>query len=118
VCVDFLCDGVCKPLPIFHASGIQSQSGNLLKVVEKLGPALTNKNPELREKGTRILAEVLHNLPKDCLQESEVYFIITFFCDRLKDHNAVIPAALQGILAVVCRCRFTYYSFANMHVDC
>jgi DNA repair/transcription protein MET18/MMS19 len=111
VCVDFRCDVVYKPLLIFHASGIQSQSGNLLKVVEKLGPALTNKDPELREKGTRILAEVLHNLSKDCLQKSEVQFIVTFFCDRLKDHNAVIPAALQGILAVVCRCRFICYFF-------
>lgn len=83
------------------ASGIQSRSEDLLKLVEKLGPTLTDKNPELREKGTQILAEVLQNLPSDCLQKSEIHFITTFFCDRLKDHNAVIPAALQGIHAVI-----------------
>lgn len=118
VCVDFLCNVVCKPVLLFYASGIQSHSGDLLKLVEKLGPALTDKNPELREKGTQILAEVLQNLPRDCLQKSEVHFITAFFCDRLKDHNAVIPAALRGIHAVVCRFRFAYYPFVNMHVYC
>jgi DNA repair/transcription protein MET18/MMS19 len=108
VCGFFFCNGVCKPLLSFYASGIQSQNADLLKLVEKLGPTLTDKNPELREKGTQILAEVLQNLPRDFLQKSEVHLMTTFFCDRLKDHNAVIPAALQGILAVVCRYRFTY----------
>jgi DNA repair/transcription protein MET18/MMS19 len=70
--------------------------------VEKLGPLLTDKKPELREKGTQILAEVLQNLSEDCLQKSEIYFMTTFFCDRLKDHNLVIPPVLQGILAIVC----------------
>lgn len=83
------------------AKGIESQSADLLKLVEKLGPLLTDKKPELREKGTQILAEVLQNLPEDCLQKSEIHFMTTFFCDRLKDHNVVIPSVLQGILAIM-----------------
>lgn len=103
---------------LFCASGIKSQSADLLKLVEKLGPILTDKNPELRVKGTQILAEVLQNLPRDCLQETELHFMTAFFCDRLKDHNAVIPAVLQGILAIVCTYIFPHDQFCcvNSHV--
>jgi DNA repair/transcription protein MET18/MMS19 len=83
------------------AKGIQGQSADLLKLVEKLGPLLTDKKPELREKGIQILAEVLQKLPEDWLQKSEIHFMTTFFCDRLKDHNVVIPPVLQGILAII-----------------
>jgi DNA repair/transcription protein MET18/MMS19 len=95
------------------ASGIQSQNADLLKLVEKLEPLLTDKKPELREKGTQILAEVLQNLQEDCLQTSQIHFMTTFFCDRLKDHNVVIPSVLQGILAVVCIYRLSYFAFVS-----
>ena len=76
--------------------------------MEKLGPLLTDKKPQLREKGMQILAEVLQKLPEDWLQKSETHFMTTFFCDRLKDHNVVIPPVLQGILAIVRIYRFAY----------
>lgn len=80
-----------------------------------MGPLLTDSNPEMRGKGTQILVEVLQKLPEDCLQESELHFMTAFFCDRLKDHNAVIPSVLQGILAIVCTYKFTYLVFVNNH---
>ena len=86
-----------------------------MKLVEKLGPVLTDKKPELREKGTQILAEVLQNLPEDWLQKSEIHFMTTFFCDRLKDHSVVIPPVLQGILAIVCIYRFAYFVVVTLH---
>jgi DNA repair/transcription protein MET18/MMS19 len=107
---------MCKIFLPSYASGIKIQSADLLKLVEKLGPMLTDKNPELRVKGTQTVAEVLQNLPQDCLQESELCFVTAFFCDRLKDHNTVIPAVLQGILAIVCAYKFAYFGIENNHV--
>lgn len=109
---------ICKTFLPFYASGVKSQSADLLKLVEKLGPVLTDKKPELRVKGTQILAEVIQNLPQDCLQEKELRFMTAFFCDRLKDHNSVIPAVLQGILAIVCTYKFTHNQFGFEYVYC
>jgi len=50
------------------------------------------------------LSSVLLQLPQDYLNESELYFITTFYCDRLKDHYSIIPSVLNGIQAIVSIC--------------
>ncbi|GLG99516.1 MMS19 nucleotide excision repair protein-like protein [Gryllus bimaculatus] len=73
----------------------------LVTLVERLGGVLTDANPDIRRRGTEVLAEVLQSLPKDFLNETELNFISAFFVDRLIDHYFVQPAALKGIFAVV-----------------
>nr|CAD7598998.1 unnamed protein product [Timema genevievae] len=80
---------------------ISEHSYKLLTLVEHLGDLLTNLNPELRRKGILTLAHVLDNLPVDFLGPDDLQYLVTFFCDRLKDHHTVIPATLQGIRATV-----------------
>ncbi|CAG2057245.1 unnamed protein product, partial [Timema podura] len=83
------------------ARHISEHSYKLLTLVEHLGDLLTNLNPELRRKGILTLAHVLDNLPVDFLGPDDLQYLVTFFCDRLKDHHTVIPATLQGIRATV-----------------
>ncbi|XP_076650340.1 MMS19 nucleotide excision repair protein isoform X2 [Halictus rubicundus] len=83
------------------ASEIQSGHAKLYAVVEELGPFVTDKDAGTREKGIDALSSILSHLPKDYLSESELSFVTTFYCDRLKDHHSIIPSALRGILAIV-----------------
>lgn len=39
-------------------------------------------------------------LAKDFLNETQLNFIGTFYCDRLKDHHSVVPQTLTGIVAI------------------
>lgn len=80
---------------------IQNGKIKLLAFVEELGPFLTDKNPTARAQGTLALSATLRQLPKDFLNETELNFITTFYCDRMKDNFEVIPFVLQGILAIV-----------------
>lgn len=74
---------------------------DLVELVEKLGKYLTSSDTEERASATKLLSETLQNLPKDFLSEIQLNFIITFYCDRLKDHHNVLPSTLSGILAIV-----------------
>ncbi|KAL5273707.1 MMS19 family protein [Megaselia abdita] len=71
------------------------------KFVEQIGFALTSQSVDQRVKGTQILSATLTKLPKDFLNNEEVSFVFTFFCDRLKDHHNVIPAVIDGITALI-----------------
>ncbi|XP_034244485.1 MMS19 nucleotide excision repair protein homolog [Thrips palmi] len=73
----------------------------LVKLVEFLKDLLTDPEPSQRAQGILVLSSALRDLPADFLREDEVRFIIEFFCDRLKDHHDVIPAALKGILTII-----------------
>ncbi|KZC14978.1 MMS19 nucleotide excision repair protein like protein, partial [Dufourea novaeangliae] len=83
------------------ASEIQSGHVKLHTVVEELGPFVTDKSVSIREKGIDALSSILSHLPKDYLNEAELHFITSFYCDRLKDHHSIVPAVLRGILATV-----------------
>nr|XP_012153539.1 PREDICTED: MMS19 nucleotide excision repair protein homolog isoform X2 [Megachile rotundata] len=80
---------------------IQSGHAQLYAIVEELGPFLTEKDVSIRDKGINILSTVLSYLPNNFLNEAELHFITSFYCDRLKDHHSIIPAVLKGILAIV-----------------
>lgn len=47
------------------------------------------------------MTETLLHLPESFLNEVQLNFIITFFCDRFKDHHSVIPALLTGIVSIL-----------------
>lgn len=80
---------------------IQSGYTKLYTVVEELGPFVTEKDVKIREKGICALSIILFYLPKDFLNEAELGFITSFYCDRLKDHHNIIPVVLKGILSIV-----------------
>ncbi|CAK9794946.1 MMS19 nucleotide excision repair protein [Anthophora plagiata] len=80
---------------------IQSGDAKLCTVVEELGPFVTEKDVNIREKGISALSSILSHLPKDFLNEAELHFLTSFYCDRLKDHHSIIPIVLKGILTIV-----------------
>lgn len=69
--------------------------------VEQLGSRLTSTDVDERVNATKLLSETLNYLPNDFLNETQLNFIGTFYCDRLKDHHSVLPNTLTGILAIV-----------------
>lgn len=85
----------------FISLEIQSGHLKLYEIVEELGPFVTDKDVSRREKGIETLSSILYYVPKDHLNETELHFITSFYCDRLKDHHSIIPTALRGILAIV-----------------
>lgn len=80
---------------------IVSQRLDITEYVERLGPSLTSTVVEDRVKATRLLSTTLKDLPSDHLNETQLNFITTFYCDRLKDHHSVVPHTLTGIVAIV-----------------
>lgn len=73
---------------------------DIAELVEKLGPTLTSPDVEKRAKGMNLLSSVLNDLPTDTLNATQLNFISTFYCDRLKDHHSVVPFTLPGIQAL------------------
>lgn len=69
--------------------------------VETLGSYITDQDNVTRENGITVLSSVLSQLSQDYLTESELHFVIAFYCDRMKDHYTIIPSVLNGILAIV-----------------
>lgn len=74
---------------------------DISKVVEELGPALTHKEVDIRLKGTKFLSDLLRSLPHDLLNETQISFIVTFYCDRMKDHHSIAPQVISGLLTIV-----------------
>lgn len=73
----------------------------LVKIVELLGPLLTNIDVKQREKGVTVLSQVICALKSDYLSAAELTFLSAFYCDRLKDHHSLASVTLQGILGLV-----------------
>ncbi|KAI4493219.1 hypothetical protein M0802_009507 [Mischocyttarus mexicanus] len=111
---------VCKDI------ALEIQLGNLKlhTLVQELGPFVTNEVVSTREGGITALSSVLSELPNDYLNESEVHFIVVFYCDRLKDHHTILPAVIRGILTIVQMKNLPHDApvdlFTNMfqHVQC
>ncbi|XP_062556432.1 MMS19 nucleotide excision repair protein [Armigeres subalbatus] len=101
-----MCDKLCEEL-----------TGKKLDIsvfVEELGPALTHEDPVIRMKATQLLSMVLKNLPSDLLSETQMELFTTFYCDRVKDHHSVIPAILEGVLALASMKHFPRGSAAKL----
>ncbi|XP_066962387.1 MMS19 nucleotide excision repair protein homolog [Macrobrachium rosenbergii] len=79
---------------------IEAKEISLLEVIEALGTSLTNPNPSHRGIGTRLLADVLHTLPRNKLNHEEIIFLTAFFVDRFKDHHSVTPHVIYAIMGL------------------
>lgn len=80
---------------------IHSGHTKLYEIIEELRPFVTEKDVTIRNNGISALSTILFHLPKDFLNEDELCFITSFYCDRLKDHHRIIPAVVKGILTIV-----------------
>lgn len=79
---------------------IESGDLTILKLVEILGPWLTDTDKNQRKQGTSLLACVLKLISPRMLEENECLFMVKFFCDRLQDHFTIAPHALEGLVAL------------------
>lgn len=110
---------------LINSTEIINKKYTVDKFVESIGFALTSQSVDERVKGTRILSSTLQKLPKDFLNNEEVSFVSTFYCDRLKDHHNVIPAVIDGVSALLlmenvtseCPLRFLNSFFQNSTVQ-
>lgn len=62
---------------------------------------MTNKETEIRLKGTRFLSNLLKALPNDFLSQPQIEFIAHFYCDRMKDHHSIAPEIINGVLSII-----------------
>lgn len=85
---------------MIHFADIANKRTDVAELVEKLGPTLTSPDAETRAKGMHLLSSVLTDLPADALNSTQLNFVSTFYCDRLKDHHSVVPFTLPGIQAL------------------
>ncbi|XP_037041244.1 MMS19 nucleotide excision repair protein homolog [Bradysia coprophila] len=79
---------------------IESKKTDISTLVESLGFALISTEVELRAKATNFLSTVMATLPKELLNDVQLNFISTFYCDRLKDHHSVMPGVFTGMVAL------------------
>lgn len=82
-------------------SDISAKRLDLTGFVEALGPFLTSTDVDVRAKTMRLLSATMSNLSTDFLNQVQLNFITTFYCDRLKDHHSVVPSTLSGVEALV-----------------
>jgi DNA repair/transcription protein MET18/MMS19 len=82
-------------------SALSQHKDDISKVVEELGPALTHKEVDIRLKGMKFLSDLLKKLPSDLLDEKQLQFIVTFYCDRMKDHHSIVPQVICGLVEIV-----------------
>lgn len=61
-------------------------------------------------KATQMLSTVLKSLPIELLTEKQLEFLVAFYCDRVKDHHSVIPAILEGVMALAAMQNFPHDS--------
>ena len=87
--------------PAAAASVISAGRHTVLGAVEALEPLLVSNEAPSRARGVQHLSDMLRHLPADRLDEQECAFIAAFFCDRVRDHFTVVPAALAGVSVVV-----------------
>lgn len=71
--------------------------------MEGLQPDLLHQQAAHRCKTVSSIASILEQLPPGLkgLNEKEIELLAEFFCSKLKDHHSILPAALQGLHALV-----------------
>ncbi|CAK1555240.1 unnamed protein product [Leptosia nina] len=101
-----LADEIIKQSYIFNetqsiVTDIVCDRIDITKIVENMAGVLTHRDAENREKGMRFFTKLLKDLPQSYLNQMQVNFISKFYIDRLKDNHRVIPAVLEGYLAIM-----------------
>ncbi|XP_045188984.2 MMS19 nucleotide excision repair protein homolog [Mercenaria mercenaria] len=72
----------------------------LTDIIEDLGDYLTNKEHAIRARATRLIADILHELPVNFVNHNQVSLLSTFLCEKLRDHHSLQPQALYGLEAL------------------
>ncbi|XP_052249860.1 MMS19 nucleotide excision repair protein homolog isoform X2 [Dreissena polymorpha] len=85
------------------------------EIIEDLGQYLTSPTTSTRARATRLIADILHYIPNDLLTEKEVNLLITYICEKLKDHHSLQPPALYGLLAL---CKAPHLSSEDLSMVC
>lgn len=85
---------------IFLFQDIQIKNIDIAQLVEILGSTLTSKDTDERKKAMELLTRTISNLSPDFLNPIQLNFIVTFYCDRSKDHQSIAPSVISGILAI------------------
>ena len=49
----------------------------------------------------KFLSDILKTLPEELLNATQLNFITTFYCDRMKDHHSIAPQVINGLLAII-----------------
>nr|XP_018666798.1 MMS19 nucleotide excision repair protein homolog isoform X2 [Ciona intestinalis]XP_026689740.1 MMS19 nucleotide excision repair protein homolog isoform X2 [Ciona intestinalis] len=80
------------------AQQIENREQTIGDLVTALGPHLTNKDTKIRIDACTLLSNVIHKLPKDCLNQGELESLVQFLCSRLEDHYTLQPVALSLLL--------------------
>ncbi|KAK3603029.1 hypothetical protein CHS0354_037777 [Potamilus streckersoni] len=80
------------------ANGILKKEQTLLELVESLGEYLTSTETSTRARATRLLADVLSQLPFNLLSTKEAEVLTAFFCEKLQDHHSIQPPSLKGLV--------------------
>ena len=75
----------------------------IVQLVEGLQPDLLHQQATQRCRAVSTIAMILEHLGPNLegLNDKEIELITEFFCSKLKDHHSIIPAALQGLHALV-----------------
>lgn len=97
--------------PAVTAAAIVSGRETVVSAVEALQPLLVNPQPPERASGVQLLSDTLWQLPSSRLDAQEAAFVAQFFCDRVRDHFTVVPAALSGLEVAV---RFTHLAAESL----
>lgn len=80
------------------AEAVRASSG-LLALVEQLGPTLSSVEAANRAGATNLLSSILPALGHEGVTEAEADYLLSFYCDRLKDHTSATPV-LRGLSAL------------------
>jgi DNA repair/transcription protein MET18/MMS19 len=88
-------------IPKQLAGNVSNGSVKIVTIVEQLGKYLTSTEISKRALGTQLLSKILTNLNEYHLLVDEVYYLVMFYCDRLKDTPSVTPHVLEGLLSMV-----------------
>ncbi|XP_078482680.1 MMS19 nucleotide excision repair protein homolog isoform X2 [Ciona intestinalis] len=80
------------------AQQIENREQTISDLVTALGPHLTNTDTKTRIDACTLLSNVIHKLPKDCLNQGELESIVQFLCSRLEDHYTLQPVVLSLLL--------------------
>ncbi|XP_067646564.1 MMS19 nucleotide excision repair protein [Eurosta solidaginis] len=97
----FASDAALQQAASSISANITSGAYDISNFVEQLGFALTSTVLEQRINGTKLLSDVLQQLPKDYLDSKQLEFLTSFYVNRFKDHHNVLPAVINGIHALV-----------------
>ncbi|CAE6417929.1 unnamed protein product [Rhizoctonia solani] len=78
---------------------VDDQSITLLHIVKALGDYLTSEEGKIREKGIRLLSNVISLCQPERVSKQSTRVLTTFYIEKIQDADTIIPA-LDGLLTL------------------